>query len=109
MSDWQSGDIALCVKGGKITDAPYGAKGYPVAGKLYTVGSGGISMFYGGLKRYLDLVDGPINVTDRRWPSARFVKVIPPEADKFDRETIDLYNKKEKPADAKPKRATTTV
>ena len=109
MSDWQAGDIALCVKGGKITDAPYDAKDYPVSGKFYTVGSVGMSMFYGGLKRHLELVDGPMNIYDRCWPAHRFVKVTPPEADEFDKETIELYNRKEKPADAKPKRIATTV
>lgn len=113
MSDWQAGDIALCVKGGKITDPPYHAKDYPASGKFYTVEYVGLIRFSGGMrhpKKALWFKDSPKNLDGQRvWAAHRFVKVTPPEADEFDRETIELYNKKGKPVDAEPKRVATPV
>ena len=108
MSDWQAGDIALCVKGGHFKYSRSDVQ-CPEAGRFYTVERVGHADFIEGYLPALWLVDGPYNVTGKVWPQFRFVKVTPPEADEFDKETIELYNKKEKPADAKPKRVTTTV
>lgn len=111
MTDWKPGDIALCVKGGKICNAPRRAPDYPVSGNFYTVERVGSDFFYEGVEQALWLKDGPENVDGQRaWVSYRFVKVTPPEADEFDKEVIDLYNKKEIPNNApKPKRVATTI
>ena len=110
MSDWQPGDIALCVIGGKIDNSPYKLGEYPAAGKFYTVEYVGPLDFLTGIDQALWFKDAPKNWSGQRvWGQLRFVKVTPPEADEFDKEVIELYNKKEKPADAKPTRVTTTV
>ena len=111
MSDWQAGDIALCVIGGKM---PYSkvttVKEYPKAGAFYKVVKAGEASMDFSLKKALWFEDAPPNLHEERvWAALRFVKVTPPEADEFDKEVIELYNKKEKPADAKPKRIATTV
>ena len=111
MSDWQAGDIALCVIGGKM---PYSGsisvKEYPKAGAFYKVAKVGQHQMDYEIKTALWFKDAPTNVTGERvWAAHRFVKVTPPEADEFDKEVIELYNKKEKPVDAKPKRIATTV
>ena len=111
MSDWQAGDIALCVIGGKM---PYSkgisVKEFPKGGALYkVVKAGEISMDF-SLKKALWFEDAPPNLGEERvWAAFRFVKVTPPEADEFDKEVIELYNKKEKPADAEPQRIATPV
>ena len=104
MSDWQAGDIALCVR--PIQEYWEGSmSGFEVkAGKPYTVSR----VTQGKTKKGLLLQDGP-SKNPLGWAAINFVKVTPPEADEFDKETIELYNKKGKPVDAKPKRIATTV
>lgn len=111
MSDWQPGDIALCVIGGKMPySLPCGLKEFPKAGAFYRVVRAGEERLDSSTKKALWFEDAPLNFSgDRVWAAFRFVKVTPPEADEFDKEVIELYNKKEKPADAKPKRIATTV
>ena len=111
MSDWQAGDIALCVIGGKM---PYSegssVKEFPKAGAFYKVVKAGEKSMDFSLRKALWFEDSPPNLHGERvWGAFRFVKVTPPEADEFDKETIELYNKKGKPVDAKPKRIATTV
>lgn len=111
MTDWQAGDIALCVIGGKM---PYSdsisVREYPKAGAFYKVVKAGEKSMDFSLKKALWFEDAPPNLNGERvWAAFRFVKVTPPEADEFDKETIELYNRKEKPVDAKPKRIATTV
>lgn len=98
--DWQAGDMALCVA---TIITRYGEKVF--CGRVYTVSA----VTQGKTKKGLVLKDAP-NHNALGWAAYRFIKVTPPEADEFDKETIDLYNKKEKPANApKPKRIATTV
>lgn len=95
MADWQAGDLALCVKGGRlrgnITKGPF-----PRAGHCYEVASiAGQRWSYGPdgyvPKPALQLPEAPPNAMgDHFWAAHRFIKVTPPEADEFDRETIAL-------------------
>lgn len=97
MSDWQVGDLALCVIGGHITGR--GVPAYPRAGQCYKVAAVVLDEEYswsgGGHELGLALADGPTNPTspDGDWHHSRFVKVTPPAADEFDRETIALMNR----------------
>lgn len=94
MSDWQVGDLALCIKlGGWVAtkdNSPWNP-GSVRCGGVYTISSvrAGIHvpvalMFVGEPKRQYD--------------ASRFRKVTPPAADEFDRETIALFNRVEQPA-----------
>lgn len=89
--DWKKGDLALCINfdgwfDDKFTDADTGpdAPG-PDCGSVHTVE---------------DVVMGPyLALRLEGWPDPSslfeancFRKVTPPEADEFDRETIDLMN-----------------
>lgn len=86
-ADWQIGDLALCVNGGSPRyidefDCWENSAEYELQqGRIYTV----------------DRVDLEFGITglhfaglDWAWLASRFVKVTPPEADEFDRETIRL-------------------
>lgn len=96
-NDWEPGDIALCVRGGPVEPINPNYKGpYPELGKPYTVEALENYEFYGVNNKIpgLRLKDGPPNGNnDRTWRESRFIKVTPKEADDFDKETIDLYNK----------------
>lgn len=118
MTDWKPGDIALCIRGGIISPVSYGKKELPETGKFYKVGSLGCFEYLmisedGSIGRSaaLHLAYGPLNLCGRSiWAEKRFIKVTPQEEDEFDKEVIDLYNKKEVPNNVpKPKRVATTI
>ena len=93
MADWEVGDLALCVKGGRVTKS----------GCVYTVSA--VAPFGApcGCGNPLEfssvhlLVDGHTEPDARGcepWASSiRFRKVTPDESDEFDRETIALMNR----------------
>lgn len=81
MSDWQVGDLALCVKGGVAT----------VPGRIYTV-TVIASSSIGLLLQFRELEHRPTHSRDKSL-AARFRKITPPAADEFDHETIALMNR----------------
>lgn len=95
MTDWQKGDLALCVKGGVLPGGRAAAT--PRAGQVITVENvtfGPIIQCPSGVT-LLWSEDLPRNGSgDRKWAASRFRKVTPPKADEFDREVIDLMNRK---------------
>lgn len=103
MADWQVGDLALCVRGGVIEpECHFPGCAYPNAGAVYEVAGSEQDPEEGG---YWLIVDGaPDNVDSDgynwgpMWFEYRFIKVTPPAADDFDRETIELMNRVEQPA-----------
>lgn len=91
--DWQVGDLALCVCGGRlpINDA---AIDYPRTGAVYTVNHVAFAPFKSGENLALWFDDAPENLHGVRvWGAGRFIKVTPPAADEFDLETIELLNR----------------
>lgn len=91
MAEWQVGDLALCVKVGPWVRIASGlvVESDPVrGGMVLTVRGVGINPFDGATALWFVGVGGD-------WPgdaycASRFIKVTPPEADEFDRETIAL-------------------
>lgn len=86
-ADWEVGDLALCVRGG---DTVYGIwtadmQVAPAPGSIHLI------------DRVRDF-DGCLGLGSQDWvgffEASRFVKVTPPAADEFDRETIELMNRK---------------
>ena len=79
MSDWQEGDLALCVVGGFIAGLSL-LKEYPRAGALYTVsGVNRAKKFQTGIQPALYFLDAPKNGCGHRvWSARRFIKVTPP-------------------------------
>lgn len=76
MSDWQKGDLALCVigghRGGPVIDA------FPEKGCIYTVEKVGISDYITGDFLSLWLHDAPRNSDGQKvWPADRFRKIRP--------------------------------
>ena len=96
MSDWQPGDLALCVKAGRLGSG----MGHNLeVGKVYTVRCVSIIQYNGLLGLLLEGV--PVRRHDPAYGykrACRFIKVTPPEADEFDREVIELYTRKPEPA-----------
>lgn len=96
MDDWQAGDLALCVKGGVLTpEYHHPGDAYPEAGRVYQVNDVDFDPDTDVL--WLEVLGAPDNVENGinfgpLWSAERFIKVTPPEADEFDRETIDLMN-----------------
>lgn len=96
MSDWQVGDLALCVNIGILVIG--GVRSKDIGGGLamcrqYTVSDVRVHPTYG----FIDLVlseakPTPLSATGG-FRSQRFVKVTPPAADEFDREVIEQMNK----------------
>lgn len=89
MSGWEVGDLALCVVDGVAINehgTAVDATGLLKKGRVYLVI---------GIARYDSLfVEGATAIYQRNgvgFNRKRFIKVTPPEADEFDRETIDLY------------------
>lgn len=89
MSGWEVGDLALCLAGGEVTRA----------GSLYTVRDVLIpdeareekGVRYTNTSGYSCLRFVGTVARAGQWATERrFIKVTPPEADEFDRETIDL-------------------
>ena len=97
MTDWQPGDLALCVKGGKITslECEPPLDGFPAAGSIYTVKRAGTYTFGTGTKLALWFTNAPRNSSgDRVWSAERFVKVTPGA----DIEGVEVERKAPKPA-----------
>ncbi len=93
MSDWKDGDLALCIKGGKVNPNEPDADTYPRTGAVYTVRRYGEALFFSGLGEALWFYDAPINTIEERvWDAKRFVKVTPGEEDEFDREVVEAMN-----------------
>lgn len=88
--EWKVGDLALCIKIGEWTGAvsgrPWNA-GSVRAGGIYTVSHIGPGF---SCPVALKFIGEPA----RRYDARRFRKVTPPAADDFDRETIELMNRK---------------
>jgi len=88
MADWQKGDLALCVD-----DSPsaWGHRAAIKKGGIYTVSE--IVIWRG--KSGLELEGVEISkLYYAGFAPKRFRKVTPPKADEFDREVIDLMNRK---------------
>lgn len=87
MTDWQKGDLALCVRTGRVAAT--------IAGCIYTVSE--VRQQPDGLALdFENAENGAPYGPPRFWGHnpARFRKVTPPKADEFDREVIDLMNRK---------------
>ncbi len=92
MADWQKGDLALCVDTTVKKGATAGRRFKK--GRLYTVTKvlpRSIPDGYAREAPYLRLREDASGWTAAHW---RFRKVTPPKADEFDREVIDLMNRK---------------
>lgn len=81
MSDWQPGDLALCVRGGDL-DPEYAwptVDRFPEAGRVYLVHGVVMENFSTvGHSMGLILPDAPPNVRGNHvWCAGRFVKVTP--------------------------------
>lgn len=93
--DWAPGDLALCVNAGAIR-SPSGRLCVILSalrrGAVYTVGVVVVSR----LTETTDLVLREVrtNSDTGGFIASRFIKVTPPEADEFDRETIELMRGK---------------
>ncbi len=100
MSDWQPGDLALCVRDFGGTSSKHGQcpVSMPDKGNVYHVTEVFIHPYNGGklALRFSDLPDlGP----GTGWNAKKFLKITPPEADSFDREIIDLMAGKPVPVE----------
>lgn len=90
MSDWQVGDLALCiddgparyVKGSRENADPASL----VRGRVYTV------LFVGPDTKGIGLTGLAVTSRNWGWFAERFIKVTPPAADEFDREVIEQMN-----------------
>lgn len=80
MSDWQVGDLALCMRG----VIPKNGDPVIAPGSLHTVKS----VTQGRTKRGLLLLGVPTR-NPFGYAAYRFIKVTPPAADAFDREVIE--------------------
>ena len=79
MSNWELGDMALCVRGGPIPGQVYFGAIPPLAGQLFTVVKAEVIMSQRGQVLYLWLEDGPKNIFGEAcWAACRFIKVTPP-------------------------------
>lgn len=88
MSDWQIGDLALCINDRPDRCDPLAS--LLNAGRVYTVAVIGPREFGPGLA--LGFRDLPVDGEPRRawgWSTHRFLKVTPPAADAFDTEVIE--------------------
>jgi hypothetical protein len=98
--DWQPGDLALCVRGGRLTARLSPLDEYPCSGRIYVVHMAGETTFAAaGLLPALWLLDGPPNNNGERcWATSRFRKIRPHKPDAEDAETIRLLNGERVPA-----------
>jgi hypothetical protein len=88
--DWQVGDLALCVKGGRFATSLRSPE-FPKGGAVYRVAAVGLENFIQSKCFALWLEDGPINNNGERvWPAYRFRKIRPHTPDAEDAETIRL-------------------
>ena len=94
MSDWQKGDLALCVDDDPCPVHP-GSEGGIRKGGVYTVlevravaARSGVVLTGLRLDRHNPI--HPVSGAEGYQNCQRFVKITPPKADEFDREVIDL-------------------
>ena len=101
MTDWQKGDLALCVNGRRISVGHTAEHGCPASGAIYTV-----DLVIAG-QRYVDgkdgialrFTDGPMNKDGTpTWAAHRFRRIPPHTADAEDVETIRLLTGEQVPA-----------
>lgn len=94
MSDWQVGDLALCVTRDPIKcpqlSGSHQGEWAPAVGSVRKVVAIGPSRAPGFT--HCDCVGLSLE-TEEVGHNLRFVKVTPPAADEFDRETIELMNR----------------
>ena len=89
--DWKSGDLALCVRGGRYPKVYSARKSFPVSGRIYTVVSYAKDVeFIDGPRAGLFFSDAPMNRGARVWSACRFRKIYPHVPDAEDEETIAL-------------------
>jgi hypothetical protein len=95
MDDWQPGDLALCID-------DRAAEHLLRAGRIYTVLAVVADPGYDKAERfaYFSLIIKGIREHGGACNPHRFVKVTPPQADEFDRETVALLNGKPVPVEA---------
>lgn len=95
MTDWQKGDLALCVKVGpwlfKADKGGLEPSTGPNAGAVLTVSA--VNFGPNGPCLVFENFPEPKRGS-RGYRASRFRKVTPPKADEFDREVIDLMNRK---------------
>lgn len=93
MSDWQVGDLALCVRTSSLMSGGYTSIGGNLLrqGAIYTVTAMSANENSGLLD--LTLAEVRSGTATGGFNSLRFRKVTPPAADEFDRETIELMNR----------------
>ena len=101
MSDWQKGDLALCIKVGEWRRlGEFGDLGGidngPRAGMTLTV-SEVLSFGNGQALKFVDFPDQP-EAGWKGYNTTRFRKITPDKADEYDREVIDLMAGKKVPA-----------
>lgn len=94
MSEWQVGDLALCV--GVDPHSEEQASGWSVkVGQVVTVAVVEAAIDENGFWTSLNFAEEPSHELWNDWgfDAAFFRKVTPHEADEFDRETIELMNR----------------
>lgn len=92
MSDWQVGDLALCVSNKRDQHDPKAH--LLVMGRVYPVAVVGLRDTDGALAlgfREVPVEDNPKKAYG--FSARRFIKATPSAADEFDRETIELMNR----------------
>ena len=110
-SNWQAGDLALCILGGPIISSTK-PKEFPVCGRLYTVAAVSNHTFDDGTgkttsKTGLRLKDGPPNCDgSHTWISHRFVKIPPHKMDIDDEEVLSQMLNKPAPKIKVPQKET---
>lgn len=91
MADWQKGDLALCIDNKPDRLDPKAA--LLSVGRVYLVGAVGRREDSQFALAFRELPGDTPN-TGWGWTARRFIKVTPPAADEFDRETIELEQRK---------------
>lgn len=90
MSEWQKGDLALCIRARHCPDC--GAPPQAAVGGIYTVEAAGFDRG-GPWIDFAELDNSREECTDglyhEHFEPANFRKVTPPKADEFDREVIE--------------------
>lgn len=96
MSDWQVGDLALCVS----IEHPLfkGPSSILRAGAVYTVVVVGSPISWANNERALGFSEAKPKKVGRGFPETLFRKIDRHQPDEFDRETIALMNRVEQPA-----------
>ena len=87
--EWQSGDLALCIRTGRYLHAGQvlTVEAVTPADDLWSDGRFGVGLILAGVRH-------PANMPTGEFWHGHFRKVTPPKADEFDREVIELMNSK---------------